>query len=177
MKKIKLYIAQTEDGFVAEKDGSVRFLNDLPMDDASAKRYEGFLSSIDVVITASNTYKQIIEELIPDAWPYVGKKTYVFSNSIKESKYDDIFFVSGDVKKELAKIVSTANGDIWLMGGADLIKQFHDNDLIDEYIVTTVPVSLGSGIELFADSIDLTKLKKISHNEHGVFKEDVYIKQ
>ncbi len=97
MPKVKLYIAQSQDGFIADKDGNIDFLNKFPMTDDAEKRYEDFLVDIDVIIMASNTYKQIVNELSPDSWPYVGKKTYVFSNTLKEGKYDDVFFVSGGV--------------------------------------------------------------------------------
>ena len=176
MSKVKLYIAQTEDGFIAGKNGDMSFLNNAPVTDESVKRYEEFLEGIDIIIMASNTYDQIISELSPDSWPYIGKKTYVFSKVAKEKKYDDIYFISGPVEQVIDDIKAEAKKDIWLLGGANIAQQFHFKNLIDEYIITTLPINLHEGIDLFANGIHLSKLKKISHNKHGNFKEDVYKK-
>lgn len=38
--------------------------------------------------------------------------------------------------------------DIWLVGGADLVAQFIEHNLIDEYHISIIPVVLGRGIPL-----------------------------
>ncbi|MGV9141968.1 MAG: dihydrofolate reductase family protein [Promethearchaeota archaeon] len=42
---------------------------------------------------------------------------------------------------------------IWLVGGASLIKQFLSKAIIDEFIITTVPLLLGRGIPLFKEHL------------------------
>ena len=174
MSKVKLYIAQTEDGFIAGKNGDMSFLEKVPMTDESVTRYEEFIEDIDIIIMASNTYNQIINELSPDAWPYVGKKTYVFSNKAKDKKYDDVYFISGPIELVIDDIKAESKKNIWLLGGANMVQQFHFKNLIDEYIITTLPINLREGIELFTSSINLSKLRKVAHNEYGDFKEDTY---
>ena len=40
-------------------------------------------------------------------------------------------------------------GDIWICGGASIVRQLMERDLIDRYWFTLVPVLLGDGIPLF----------------------------
>ena len=74
---------------------------------------------------ASTTYDQIINELSPDAWPYVGKKTYVFAHGAREKKYDDVYFISGPIEHVIDDIKAESKKDIWLLGGANIAQQFH----------------------------------------------------
>ena len=176
MSKVKLYIAQTEDGFIADKNGSVAFLNELTMPKKAAEKYEEFLSSVDVIIMGGTTYRQIVNELSPGVWPYAGTKTFVITEVEEEyNSEEDITFLSGDIGEilEATKIESVSN--IWLLGGANIAKQFHNKGLIDEYLITTVPVKIGIGVELFTKSISLPALKKVYHDEYDGFKEDIYI--
>jgi dihydrofolate reductase len=57
-----------------------------------------------------------------------------------------VHFVSGDVDEVHAKALSIAGDlDIWMMGGGDVAAQFMQHELIDEFIITIMPVILGSG--------------------------------
>jgi len=59
-------------------------------------------------------------------------------------------FVNDGVESGLAKARAVAGGrDIRLGGGADLIRQFLDAGLVDEFTVSIAPVTLGAGIRLF----------------------------
>ena len=58
----------------------------------------------------------------------------------------DIRFVSGDVAAVHAEMVEAAGDkNVWLVGGGDLVGQFHDHGLLDEVIVTIASVFLGAG--------------------------------
>jgi dihydrofolate reductase len=61
----------------------------------------------------------------------------------------DIRFLQGDVRaayRDIAKRLSGAN--LWLVGGGDLVGQFHDAGLLDEIILGMTPVTLGKGAPL-----------------------------
>jgi dihydrofolate reductase len=60
--------------------------------------------------------------------------------------------------------------DIWLMGGGELIASFLDEQAIDEFVISVVPVFIGDGIPLIARRhlhvfLDLQSFKKF---EDGV---------
>jgi dihydrofolate reductase len=54
----------------------------------------------------------------------------------------------------------------WLVGGGALAASFRSQGLITEYIVTIVPVILGAGVPLFADSGPLERLKLVEANSY-----------
>jgi dihydrofolate reductase len=92
-------------------------------------------------------------------YPYKNQKGYVFSNK-KTGKDENVTFVSGNIKE----IVDKLEGNIWLVGGANIVNQFIEFNLINEFIIFTMPVLLGEGIRLFEKTnkelpLKLTKTK------------------
>ena len=64
----------------------------------------------------------------------------------------------------MVKRLREENGkDIWICGGANLIQQLVQEDVIDCYYITVIPTILGSGIRLFekADHEIKLRLKKV----------------
>lgn len=57
-------------------------------------------------------------------------------------------YYSGDLKN-LADRLLSENKRIFLVGGAEIILQMLNHQLIDEFIIAVIPVLLGSGIPLF----------------------------
>lgn len=155
-KKVILYIAMSIDGFIATKDGSVKWLDKFN-NSGGDMGYNDFIKLIDIVIMGNTTYQQILG--FDCDYPYQNQKGYVFSNK-KTGKDENVTFVSGNIKE----LVDKLEGNIWLVGGANLVNQFIESKLIDEFIIFTMPVLLGEGIRLFKESnkelpLKLTKTK------------------
>ncbi len=157
------------DGFIATKDGSVKWLDQFN-NSGEDMGYNDFIKPIDIVIMGDTTYQQILG--FDCDYPYKKQKGYVFSNK-KTGKDENVTFVSGNIKK----IVDKLEGNIWLVGGANLANQFIKSNLIDEFILFTMPVLLGDGIKLFEEAnkalpLRLTKTKSYkigvveTHYEH-----------
>ena len=83
MRKIKLYIAASLNGKIAEKDGSVDWLYVKDNDEEIDYGYEKFYESIDTTIQGSSTYKQV------ESWgidfPYPDKRKSMFNPSMMEA--------------------------------------------------------------------------------------------
>ena len=78
MKELVLYIAQSLDGYIARKDQSIDWL--LEYDDPTvSERYNQFIEQIDTIIMGYSTYRQLIEELSIDNWPYNDLNVFVFN--------------------------------------------------------------------------------------------------
>ena len=61
---------------------------------------------------------------------------------------------------DLVKRLKKENGkDIWICGGANLVGQLVNEDLIDYYYITVIPKLLGSGVRLFENGKYEIKLK------------------
>lgn len=148
MGKVVLYIATSQDGFIADKNGGVDWLpqpEELP-DPSDEVGYKALMSRISTIVMGSKSYEQIIGF---GDWAWGDKETFVFTSQALESPRGDIQFVNEGVKSfvDNLKRQDTVQ-DIWLLGGAQLVKSFAKDKLIDECIITIVPKILGEGIKL-----------------------------
>lgn len=85
-------------------------------------------------------------------WFYT-KPVFVWSNSLKEipEKFKDkAFLVKGSITEVLSEIHSRGYTRLYIDGGKTIQSSLKE-DLIDEMIITTIPVLLGSGIPMFAE--------------------------
>jgi len=164
-RKIILYIATSLDGYIARENGSVDWL-DKYMNTGFNYGYNELLKQIDFVIVGNVTQKQYPNK-------YDGKTCYVFSSTPRNND-ENLIYVSGDVKKFIEK--TNPKGNIWLVGGADLVYQFIKYDLIDEYIITIVPEEIGSGILLFKESDYIARLNKVETKKFGDVIQMIYTK-
>ena len=148
MKKIKLYIATTLDGFIAREDGSLDWLNELPNPDQTDHGYGEFLLEIDTVVMGRKTYEKVLGFGVD--WPYGNCRTLIVTTAehyqVKTPGTETVNRldrqVIGDMRKKSMK-------NIWLVGGGQVIAEFLNLGAIDEMILSMVPRILGKGIRLF----------------------------
>ncbi len=152
MRKVKLFIANSLDGFIARPDGGIDWL----FMDADYGMTE-FHKSIDSILFGRKTYDAALS--LGGAPSYKGIKNYVFSRTLKNSADKNFEFVSGDIRTFVESLKRSKGKDIWLMGGGELIESFMNERLIDEFILTVHPIILGEGLPLFRGSHRQTDLK------------------
>lgn len=168
MKKIKLYIAVSADGYIAPPDGDLSWLVNHPM--PSKEEHQAFLNSVDTVLLDGNMYSNLV--CMDILWPYKGKEVYVVSSHPVLAKYD-VKFITEKVSETIADLKRARGKDIWLAGGADLISLLRDNGLIDEMIITYMPEVFDKGIALFSGTPEKSGWKlveSISYNDIAVRK-------
>lgn len=156
-KKVIVYIAVSNDGYIADKNGEINWLEQVNnQNNKASKNYDEFIGRCDSIAFGRKVYDQIIGWNIE--WPYSNLKNYLFTN--KNVNDSNINVVNGDVSIFMEKFKNkTHQKALWLMGGANLISQFFKANLIDEYIITVLEtVSLGGGIKL--NEYDFLKTKK-----------------
>ncbi len=157
MPKIILYIATSLDGYIAREDGSVDWLPE-----SAESGYDAFYKSVDTVIMGKTTYDQISTF---GEYPYKDKKSFVFTTT-NQIKDENVEFVS-DVDKFVMNDFPGVGKNIWLVGGAQIITSFLKQKVVDEIIITTIPIILGKGIPLVQNieseiKIELIKTQKYS---------------
>lgn len=159
MQELVLFIAQSLDGYIARSDASIDWL--LHFDDESTtNRYTMFLNTIDTIVMGYSTYRQVIEELSVDNWPYKNVKVIVLTHRKLENPYG-VTFYQGDINALINELKKQTKKNIWLVGGSKIIDQCIQRDLIDRYIITLIPIILGDGIPLFINSNKSLKLKQM----------------
>lgn len=157
MKKVKLYIAVSLDGFIADKNGSVKWLEDFPNPDLLDYGYYDFYNSIDTTLMGNATYQQILGFDIP--FPYSDKQNIVFTRNKTLEKDNNVRFISDDIPDFIRELKLTSGKDIWLIGGGQINTLLFNHGLIDEIIMTYIPIVLGEGIPLFGGIAKQTMLK------------------
>lgn len=159
---MQLYIAQSIDGYIAQQNGDIDFLEQQYLKNTSFKEmldlnYETFLQQIDVVIVGFKTYNQIKQMGIKDQYP--NKTTYVITNRHFDMIDDTIDgFITFDQVKEL----DLSGKRVYIVGGSQIIKLAMDAKMINELNLFIIPVVLNQGIKLFDDICQNHELKLIS---------------
>lgn len=175
MRKVKLFIAMSLDGYIADDKGGVDWLTGQNNED-TFDSYENFVKDIDTILMGWNTYYQIVTELSPNRWVYEDFTTYVFTHK-EHTSSEKIHFINTKPADLIENIKKDNGKDIWICGGSDLVGQLIDNDLIDCYYITIIPTLLGSGIGLFEKSSREIKLKLVSTHSYNGMTDLVYTRR
>ena len=176
MRKVILFIAMSLDGYIADEHGNVDWLNGQDMSVENIDTYSIFIRNIDTIIMGWSTYHKIVTELSPSEWIYTGLTSYVITHRNLPPK-KEIFF-TGKPPSDLVRELKNKEGkDIWVCGGANIVQQLVQNDLIDEYYISVIPTVLGSGIRLFGTTPNEIKLKLISTQTYNGIVELIYTRR
>lgn len=146
--KIVLCIAASLDGYIARPDGSVDWL-DSYQTEGEDYGYGEFYESIDALMMGRETY-EIVRNL--GDWPYADKSTYVLTQQELSSDNQRIIFTSKDPISLSRFFQSQGYEKIWLAGGGQLAASFLKYNLIDEIILSLIPICLGEGVPLFPNN-------------------------
>lgn len=159
MRKVILNLAVSLDGFIARKNDSVDWLDHLNTN-GSDLGFTKFLDSCDTLIMGSKSYETTLK-LGNGVWPFKGKKTFVFTRQNKRN-IEDVVFTSNSPIDVVRKLKNETGKHIWLFGGGSFINTMREENLVDEYIITTIPLFIGNGIPLFKDVNVESKLELLS---------------
>ncbi|WP_195988390.1 dihydrofolate reductase family protein [Clostridium sp. D53t1_180928_C8] len=161
MRKVILYIATSLDGYIADHNGDVNWLSGQDESNTEQGSYPEFIETIDTVILGYKTYHQVVTELSPDIWVYKGKQSYVITNKNIENK-EEIIFTNKNLGDLISNLKKQQGKNIWICGGASIVNQLLELNLIDEFCISIIPTILGDGISLFDKQIKEKKLELVS---------------
>ncbi len=146
------YTATSLDGFIADRNNSLDWL--FRLEGEGDRDYPDFIRDVGAIAMGSTTYEWILnyEKLLEDPgkrWPYEQPCWIFTTRKLPAVPGADLRFVRGDVRPVHAEMVAAAGGkNVWVVGGGELVGQFHDHGLLDELIVTVGSVTLGAGAPL-----------------------------
>jgi dihydrofolate reductase len=144
-----VFIAQSLDGYIADKNGEIDFLYSVPNPEQKDLGYQKFISKIDAIIMGRQTFEKVLSFNIP--WPY-EIPVFVLSSSLKslpkeyENKAEVLY---GEVADVLQHIHKKGYSQLYIDGGKT-VQNFLLEDQIDEITISTIPIALGGGVPLFA---------------------------
>ncbi len=176
MRKVTLFIAMSLDGYIADSKGKVDWLEGQDENVESPDIYGEFVKDIDTVIMGRNTYDQIVTELLPNDWVYHGMTTYVVTHHREESS-EEVYFTDQNPTDLVRKLKEEDGKGIWICGGAEVVRRLVEENLIDCYYLTVIPVLLGSGIRLFGNNSNEMKLRLVKSQSYNGMTDLVYVKR
>ena len=146
MAKILGYIAASLDGFIATADDSLDWLFKYDDMQLGEHDYGLFLKRIRTVVMGRGTYDFIARD--PAPWAYDRQRTIVVtSRPIIDPK--GVLETCSDVDELIAELRRLDDGDVWMLGGAQLQMAFMERGALDEIEIYVMPELLGGGKPLF----------------------------
>jgi len=145
--KTLVYIGTSLDGFIARTNGDFHWLEQFANDEA-INSYKEFMHRVEAIVIGRGTFEKVLS--FP-SWPY-EKEVFALSSTIKQ--VPDI--VTGKVTVlsmkpvDLLTYLSNKGFSSIYIDGGKVVQSFLKEDLVDELIISKVPVLIGSGIPLFS---------------------------
>lgn len=156
-RKLILYIAMSLDGYIATPDGDLSFL-DVVQQAGQDYGYHEFVQTVDTVIMSRKTYDKVLS--MGYDYPHPDKKSYIITRTAQQDK-GNVTFYTGSLKSLIRELKSGTGKNIYCDGGAEIVNILMKDNLIDEFVISIIPIFLGSGISLFNAGRPEQKLKLI----------------
>lgn len=151
-----LYIAMSDDGFIAGKSDNLDFLNDYQLDDEDYG-YSEFIKSVAHIVIGRRTYEKVLNM----GYPYhEDKEVYVITKSIRSSS-KKLRFYNGHLITLIEQLKEKKTGNIYCDGGATLAQDLIELNLIDKIILSIIPLNLHEGTLLFPEGIVPSQFRKV----------------
>jgi len=155
-----IYIGMSLDGYIADRDGGLGYLECVPNLEGHDFGYAALMERVGALVMGRVTMETVLG--FGNEWPYT-KPVFVLSNSLIDVPAElkgKVELVTGD----LAEIISSLNAkgytDLYMDGGR-VVKNFLEADLIDELILTRLPILVGGGTRLFGDLPEHREFKHV----------------
>jgi dihydrofolate reductase len=163
MPKVILYISCSLDGYLAGPENDLSFLEKVHIE-GEDYGYTTFVDGVDSVIVGRKTYQWVIDQGFE--YPHADKETYIITRNDRESEGKRHFY-SGDLKQLVAELKNRSSKDIYCDGGAEIVNLMLKQNLIDEIILSVVPVILGDGTPLFKNGIPKSELTLLNSQSYA----------
>lgn len=162
MSLFRVYIAVSVDGYIADSDGGVAWLDPYFTQEID---FAAFTATIGATIMGRRTFDQA---LTFGEWRPPSARTIVLTHRPLDDAPDGVEAFAGDVTglaDGLRHDMAKAGKDVWLMGGGEAIRPFHQAGLVDRWELYLIPVLLGAGIPLFPPGTPTGVGLAVTHTE------------
>ncbi|MFC0515562.1 dihydrofolate reductase family protein [Mucilaginibacter angelicae] len=172
--KITIHMVSSLDGYIAKKDNSISWFETSDNYEKGVTVTEQdaaeFLKKIDCYIMGSRTYELALELSKLYGWAYGDVPTIVLTHRALPVERENVEIYSGDLNTFVNEQLKPNYSNVWLVGGAELAKDFLRLNLADEIRQSILPIILGDGTPFF-DQIGQEKtlhLKNVTAYKNGV---------
>jgi dihydrofolate reductase len=165
-RKVILYIASSLDGYIAKPNDDLGFLS-IVQQDGEDYGYADFVKSVDTVILGRKTYDWVMTQ-VPE-FPHADKNSFIITRTARPN-IGKINFYAGKLKDLISTLKAEQGKNIFIDGGAEIVNELLKENLIDEFIISVIPILVGNGTKLFKDGRPEQKLELVStkHFDKGL---------
>jgi dihydrofolate reductase len=160
-RKVILYIATSLDGYIAKPNDNLDFLS-IVEQEGEDYGYASFIESVDTVILGRRTYDWIMKH-VPE-FHHADKKSYIITRTAKPPIGNTSYY-TGNLKDLILKLKGETGKNIFIDGGAQIVNELLKENLIDEFVISIIPILVGDGIKLFSNGRPEQKLTLISSKQ------------
>lgn len=160
MRKLSLFIATSLDGYIAKLNDDLSFLKVVEKE-GEDYGYAAFTATIDTIILGRKTYDYVLKEIGTAHYDNGQRDVYVITRTERPSVGRTTFY-TGNLADLVQRLKSEKGKNIYCDGGAEIINELLQNDLIDEFIISIIPVLVGNGTRLFKDGRPEQQLELVS---------------
>jgi dihydrofolate reductase len=159
-RKVISYIATSLDGYIAKPNNDLSFLSVVEKE-GQDYGYAKFVATVDTIIIGRKTYDWV-EKAIGSSHYDNGERNVIVVTKTKRPNSGRTTFYNGDLTELVQQLKNEAGKHIYCDGGAETIDHLIKNDLIDEFIISVIPILVGDGIRLFKDGRPEHRLQLVS---------------
>ena len=157
-RKVILYIATSLDGYIAKPNDDLSFLS-LVQETGEDYGYDDLKQSIDTVIMGRKTFDWVMKQI--GHVPHPDTNTFIITRT-KRPAIGKTTFYTGNLEELVRQLKTQEGKHIYCDGGAEIVTQLLNKKLIDEIILSIVPILLGEGTRLFKDGRPEQELTLVS---------------
>ena len=150
MRKISLFIAMSLDGYIAKPNDDLSFLK-IVEKEGEDYGYAEFTDSVDTLIIGRKTYDYVLKEIGSSHYDNGQRDVYVITRT-ERPQVGRMIFYTGNITELVKRLKSEKGKNIYCDGGAEVINELLNHDLIDELIISVIPILVGNGTRLFKDN-------------------------
>ena len=157
MRKVKLQMQMTINGYVAQPNGKNDWMTWNP-DDELIAFMNSLLDTSDTLLlgrkTAENIIKYWADTAIENPTHPFAKKIaalpkVVFTKTLDKSAWNNTTLAKGNLAEEIAGLKKQNGKDILVFGGAGFVSSLIQEGLIDEYHLIVNPTAISNGMTIF----------------------------
>ena len=149
--KLTVHMVSSVDGYIAKRDNSVSWFEttDYFVNGVAENNAQEILSTIDCYIMGSHTYELALELSKSYGWVYGDVPTIVLTHRELPIHKTNIEIYKGDLCQLVNDRLKPVYQNVWVVGGASLVKDFIRLNLVDEIRQSILPILLGNGLPFY----------------------------
>ena len=121
--------------------------------------YKDFINSVDTVILGRKTYDWVMTQ-VPE-FPHTDKVSFIITRTARPG-IGKANFYTGKLKDLISGLKTEKGKTIFIDGGAEIVNVLLKENLIDELVISVIPILVGNGTRLFKDNRPEQKLNLVN---------------